>query len=562
MICTGTKAEFEGSGIQATVTTNATTTIYAKAYDSLSNASTCTSMLSFVHDSTAPTVPTFSSTNPASPSSSSTTPTIIGSASADTVTLNIYSNAGCTTQVGTGSKATFEAAGISLTVSANSTTTLYAKAYDSLSNATACTSMTSYTHDNTIPSTVASLTDGTYYSSFTSSPSLSWTASSDSGAGILRYEVSLGSSAGATDIVSWTNVGVTTSYQFTGITPNLVNGNTYYANVRVIDNAANTSSVTSSDGWTVDTSAPSDITVTFTGCTTNYLGATWTTSTDSESGISKYEYALGTTNGGTDVISWTSNANSTSLSLASLSLTAGNTYYLSARAVNNASTTSSTNTQSAVCTNLTTGLTAFWDMDENSGDRIDSLGTNDLTDNNTVAATGGRVDNSAVFDSANSEYLSSITNSDLETGDIDFTLSFWVYLTDNSVSTPLINKWGGTTDEFSVEWVNSGDIRFKVGTGTVNYSTSLNNNTWYHIVAYHDATNNLIGISLNGGTATTAAHATGNSVGDSNFYIGRDSGGTTYFTGRIDAVGFWKKVLTSYERKVLYNSGSGRENPF
>ncbi len=518
-------------------------------------------MLSYVHDSTAPTVPTYSSMDPTSPSNSSTSPKIIGSASADTATLNIYSNAGCTTQIGSGSKATFEAAGISLTVSANATTSIYAKAYDSLSNATACTSLTTYTHDNTNPTTVASLTDGSYYSSLTVSPSLSWTASSDSGAGIYRYEVSLGSSAGATDIVSWTDVGVTTAHQFSGITPNLVNGNTYYANVRVIDNAANTSSVTSSDGWTVDTSAPSDITVSFTGCTTNYLGANWTTSTDAESGISKYEYALGTTNGGTEVIGWTSNAASTSLSLASLSLTAGNTYYLSARAVNNANATSSTNTQSAVCTNLATSLTAFWDMDEASGDRFDSLAANDLTDNNTVTATGGRIDNAAVFDSANSEYLSAVTNSDLETGDIDFTLSFWVYLTDNSVSTPLINKWGGSTDEFNVEWLNSGDIRFKVGTGTLTYSTTLNNNTWYFVTVYHDSVNNLLGISVNGGTATTTAHTTGNSVGDSPLYIGRDST-PSYFSGRIDAVGFWKKVLTSYERKVLYNSGSGRENPF
>ncbi|MFN8370238.1 MAG: hypothetical protein U0T83_06395 [Bacteriovoracaceae bacterium] len=59
------------------IAANATTTIYALAYDSLSNASTCTSMLSFVHDSMAPTVPAFSSTNPASPSSSSTTPALL-----------------------------------------------------------------------------------------------------------------------------------------------------------------------------------------------------------------------------------------------------------------------------------------------------------------------------------------------------------------------------------------------------------------------------------------------------------------------------------------------------
>ena len=48
------------------------------------------------------------------------------------------------------------------------------------------------------------------------------------------------------------------------------------------------------------------------------------------------------------------------------------------------------------------------------------------------------------------------------------------------------------------------------------------------------------------------------------FDIGRRpySGSFGYFNGRIDSVGFWKRVLTSAERTALYNSGNGLEYSF
>jgi hypothetical protein len=69
---------------------------------------------------------------------------------------------------------------------------------------------------------------------------------------------------------------------------------------------------------------------------TTELSANWTASTDSESGISRYKYAIATTAGGTDVVGWTSTSNGTvtSVTRTELTLTVGTKYYFTVKAVN------------------------------------------------------------------------------------------------------------------------------------------------------------------------------------------------------------------------------------
>jgi hypothetical protein len=76
----------------------------------------------------------------------------------------------------------------------------------------------------------------------------------------------------------------------------------------------------------------------YTGSTTT-LNATWAGS-DPESGIQRFEYAVGTTSGGTQVKNWTSAGTATSAAIGGLSLTIGQIYYVSARAVNGQNLTS------------------------------------------------------------------------------------------------------------------------------------------------------------------------------------------------------------------------------
>lgn len=68
-----------------------------------------------------------------------------------------------------------------------------------------------------------------------------------------HYEVALGTSAGAQDVVAWTNVGSSTSYQFTGLAAQTLAPSTdYYISLRAVDAAGNYSSTLSSSAWQVE----------------------------------------------------------------------------------------------------------------------------------------------------------------------------------------------------------------------------------------------------------------------------------------------------------------------
>ena len=98
--------------------------------------------------------PTVTSTSPASPSGS-TTPLVKGTAEAGS-TVTLYSNNSCSSSaLGSGSATTFAGSGITATVPANATTTIFAKATKSGQTASACSSTSiSYVNDSTAPGLV------------------------------------------------------------------------------------------------------------------------------------------------------------------------------------------------------------------------------------------------------------------------------------------------------------------------------------------------------------------------------------------------------------------------
>ncbi|MFI5149976.1 MAG: glycosyl hydrolase family 18 protein [Bacteroidia bacterium] len=90
---------------------------------------------------------------------------------------------------------------------------------------------------------------------------------------------------------------------------------------------------------------------------TNTLSANWTSSTDPNSGVSKYWFAIGTSVGATDVLNWTNNGNSTTVTQSALSLTAGQIYYFSVKAEDGAGLQSAVvNTDDGQLVLLSTGI--------------------------------------------------------------------------------------------------------------------------------------------------------------------------------------------------------------
>jgi hypothetical protein len=215
---------------------------------------------------------------------------------------------------------------------------------------------------------------------------------------------------------------------------------------------------------------------------------------------------------------------------------------------------------------LTDNLVSFWELEEASGTRDDAHGANDLTDNATVTQAAGKVGNAGQFTSANSEYLSRADNADLSTGDIDWTITAWIYADTLVNFGGIVHKgWSSSADtnrEY-VLYVDGGTLRFLVGTNggsqvvqATNFG-ALSTATWYFVTLQHDSVGNTIGISVNDGTFNTTSHSLGTQDGTSAFQIGGVSAQSLYWNGRIDQVGFWKRKITSGEITQLYNAGSG-----
>ncbi len=225
---------------------------------------------------------------------------------------------------------------------------------------------------------------------------------------------------------------------------------------------------------------------------------------------------------------------------------------------------------------LLTNILAFWKLEEVSGTRFDEVGSNDLTDNNTVTQATGRVGNAAQFTEANSEDLSIPDNTDLSAGDVDFSISTWVYLDSKPGSNmSIISKDKANAPirrSYQLLWVTGTDrFRFQISdddAGTNMPTVDANNfgapalATWTHIIAWHDSVANTINIVVDNGTPNSTAATFGNHDDINPFTIGSRGDGFLFWDGRIDAVGFWKKVLTASERTELFNSANGVEHPF
>lgn len=225
---------------------------------------------------------------------------------------------------------------------------------------------------------------------------------------------------------------------------------------------------------------------------------------------------------------------------------------------------------------LSDSLIAYWKLEEASGTRLDELsgcgGSGcDLTDNNTVGQAAGKLGNAALFLTANSESLSINDHADLSTGDIDFSIAAWVYLDSKGANRGLVTKQSGTTAatiDYQLIFHNGVD-RYRLGVSNGSTITSVDASnygspalaTWVYIVAWHDAANDTLNIQVNNGTVNSTSYSTGVQDTAASFKMGTTTT-SSYHNGRMDAVGFWKKVLTADERTLLWNGGAGCDYPF
>jgi len=201
-------------------------------------------------------------------------------------------------------------------------------------------------------------------------------------------------------------------------------------------------------------------------------------------------------------------------------------------------------------TATSTQLVSYWDCEETSGVRVDSHGTNDLTDNNTVGySASGKIGNACLFVPANSEYLSradaSLTGIAL---DSPWTLVNWVYLENVPASYSVffskdtkayfINSAGKLKHDFSSSWEDPSTFTL---------------DTWVMVSIVYDGDSTKIYYN------TTEKNDSSGTVADNTnpIYFGAYVGPQLYHDGMMDEISWWNTALSSSDITELYNSGAG-----
>lgn len=201
---------------------------------------------------------------------------------------------------------------------------------------------------------------------------------------------------------------------------------------------------------------------------------------------------------------------------------------------------------------LLTSLHAYWELEEESGTRVDQQGSVNLSENN------GPIDDAVgiIGDGANPLHSGNQFFNGAYTPSGALSVSGWI----NPASAP------GSVGIFSLAHVadaqsgspslliqdNAGNIRFYANGGYRDSSQSVSLSTWYHLVVTYD-----------GGTTwkfyfngTLSSTYTGGFSGDTGaVYLASGFAGT--FDGVVDEWGVWDRVLTGAEVTSLYNGGAG-----
>ena len=225
--------------------------------------------------------------------------------------------------------------------------------------------------------------------------------------------------------------------------------------------------------------------------------------------------------------------------------------------------------QAETVSTLNTGITHYWNMDEASGNRADSVGSLTLTDTNTVTSAAGLISTAASFDRNNQEYFNTNSTSLANPG-ADWTFNCWAYFTNTTSNKEFFSKFESAGNQKSFIFRLGSDERFDLFISsdglnldtTVNGTATLSVSTWYMITLEYTSPNGWKAYINGSGTAdidTTGSMYTSTAK----TYIGANVDLTsTTWDGLLDEVGFWSRVLTDSERTELYNAGAGKTYPF
>ncbi|NTW31036.1 MAG: LamG domain-containing protein [Bacteroidetes bacterium] len=217
---------------------------------------------------------------------------------------------------------------------------------------------------------------------------------------------------------------------------------------------------------------------------------------------------------------------------------------------------------------LITGLSVYYKFDGNGNDATG--GGNTITNVGSVAYASGKINNGADFGSPNStKYFTGIAGSAFEpTG--NFTITCWVKpALLNSAHHWIFTAYDESSSAKGIYFFIGPGNDLRVGIATTGNNTnvgdltSLFTGTWY-FVACRFTSGGTLSISVNNNTPNTITPNFVQSYGSPNIRFGnrKTSIEELFFSGMIDELGLWTRVLSDAEVTNLYNSGNGFAYPF
>lgn len=216
----------------------------------------------------------------------------------------------------------------------------------------------------------------------------------------------------------------------------------------------------------------------------------------------------------------------------------------------------------------TSGLTAYWKLDEASGNRVAYVGSS-LAVANTVFSAAGKQNNAVRLLPGYDGFLTT-PDSNAVSGDGSTqsrTYAAWVKA--ESFTPPqnmILSKYYTGNKEMILYWAGNNRFRLLASPDLGNeYWVDANSlgppapNTWYFVVGWFDHNAGTLNIQVNNGVVNSIPYNLGIANGTRELAVGALNGGNYFWHGLIDEVGIWNRVLTASERVALYNGGAGRQ---
>jgi large repetitive protein len=253
----GSASTFNNPGLTQSVADDTTTTFYATATDAAGNTSACSAGATYVEDSTS-AKPTGLAASPASPANNNA-PRISGTAEAGS-TVNLYKTSDCSgTPIATDTEANFASPGIAITVTDDTTTTIYAEATDLALNVSACSAGLPYVEDSTAPVAPSGLAVSPASGSNSRSPAVRGTAEAGSTVSLYTSADCSGSAAAINTAAAFTSPGINVP---------VAADDTTNISARATDVAGNVSACSTPVSYREDSTAPA-LTIVGPGSTTS-----------------------------------------------------------------------------------------------------------------------------------------------------------------------------------------------------------------------------------------------------------------------------------------------------